>query len=110
METVEKNLENLKKLSCCKKKSRDKLIKYCKKDLILAINECIFNTLNGNIHLDLRSKEKLRRHKYRLRKILNNKKIKKKKDLIIQNGGFLQSLLPSAIFLITTILDNLSKK
>lgn len=110
MEIVENNLENLKKLSCCNKKTRDKIIKYCKKDLIQAINECIYNTLIGNIQLDQNIKNKLTRHKYCLRKIINNKTIKKKKELILQNGGFLQSLLPSAIVLITSILNNLSKK
>ncbi len=98
------------RISSCNKKAREKIIKYCKKDLIQAINECIYNTLIGNIQLDQNIKNKLTRHKYCLRKIINNKTIKKKKELILQNRGFLQSLLLSAIVLITSILDNLSKK
>ena len=51
MEKLKKNFENLKLLSDCKKKIRNSIIKKGGKDLILSINECVVNTLNGNVKL-----------------------------------------------------------
>jgi hypothetical protein len=109
MEKLKKNLPTLKILSCCSKKLRTKIIKSSKKDLIKAINECIINTLNGNVKLTEEEKSKLERHKYLLRKLLKQKFVGTKKKILIQNGGFLQVLLPSAISLISNILENLQK-
>ena len=44
-----------------------------KRDLILAINECVLNTLNGNVELTKKEKEKLEKFKYSLRKLLRKK-------------------------------------
>ncbi len=106
MEKLRDNFENLNLLANCTKKIRDKLINKGKKDLILSLNECVLNTLNGNISLRPKDKQKLKKFKYSLRKLLKNKSIKGKKKILIQEGGFLQVLLPSAISLIGTLLEN----
>ena len=86
------------------------MIKKGEKDRILSINECVINTLNGNITLSPKEKLKLKKFKYSLRKLLKNKSIQKKKKILIQEGGFLQILLPNAISLITTLLDTFVNK
>jgi hypothetical protein len=105
MEKLKKNLETLKLLCDCKKKVKHNILKRGKKDLILAINECVLNTLNGNVELTKREKEKLEKFKYTLRKLLKKKSIQYKKKILIQEGGFLQVLLPSAISLIGSLLE-----
>ena len=106
MDKLKKNLTNLKTLSCCSKKIKDKLIKKGKKDLINCLDECVYNTLNGNVKLSPKNKIKLSRYKYSLRKLLKKKSQKGKKKIIIQEGGFLRILLPSAIALISSLFNN----
>lgn len=105
MEKIEQNLKTLKILSCCGKKTKDKLIKKADKKLITAISECVLNTLNGNIKVSNKDKKKLAKYKYTLRKLLSNKAVKHKKEILIQKGGFLQFLLPSAIEFLTLLLS-----
>ena len=109
MDKLSKNLNTLKTLSCCRKRIKDNLIKRGKKDLINSVCECVLNTLNGKIKLTKKDTIKLSKFKYSLRKLLKKKSQKDKKKIIIQEGGFLQILLPSAIALITSILNNRKK-
>ena len=92
------------------KKRKDGLVKKEEKDLILVLNKCVINTLYGNIALSPKDKLKLKKFKYSLRKLLKNKSIQKKKKILIQEGGFLQILLPSDISLISTLLETFVKK
>lgn len=85
---------------------KDKLIKKGEKKLIDCIDECVYNTLNGNVKLSPKDKIRLSKYKYSLRKLLNKKNQKDKKKVIIQEGGFLRILLPSAIALISSLLNN----
>jgi hypothetical protein len=109
MEKLKHNLDKLKILSCCNKKNRIKILKEGNKDFILCICECILNTLNGNIKYPPKVFEKLKKNKYVLRKINKIKKVKEKKDFLIQKGGFLHYLLPAAISVITSLIENLRK-
>lgn len=110
MEELEKNIHNLKILSCCTKKLKNKLISKGDKSLILTLTECIINTLNGNIKLSPKDKDKLFKHKHSLRNTLKLKTIKDKKKSLIQQGGYLQYILPAAITLITTLLEKYKSK
>lgn len=110
MEKLDTNLDNLKLLSCCSKKIKDKLIIKGNKELIKSIEECVLNTLNGNINFTKKDKGKLLKFKQPLRRFINENSQKKKKKILIQQGGFLQILLPSAITVITEILRILNKK
>ena len=67
----------------------------------MSINECVLNTLN--VELTRKESEALEKFKYLLRKLLKRKSIKLK--ILLQEGGFLQVLLPSAISLIGTLLE-----
>ncbi len=105
MDKVLDNFATLKKLSCCSKKVKNQVIKKGKKDLIHTICECVHNTLNGKVKLTPKELNKLNNHKYTLRKLLSKKNLKDKKEILIQKGGFLNILLPSAIALLTSILE-----
>ena len=107
MDKLKNNLDTLKLLCDCKKKLKNSIIKKGKKDLIQAINECVLNTLNGNIDLDPKDIKKLEKFKYSLRKLIKKKSIKLKKKILLQEGGFLQVLLPSAITFIGTLIEHL---
>ena len=104
MEKLDKNFEKLKLLSCCSKKIKDNCINNSNRELIKTIEECVFNTLNGNINFPLKDKRRLQKFKYPLRKFIKTKSQKNKKKILIQQGGFLQILLPSAIALISELL------
>ena len=110
MNKLRKNINELKILSCCSKKLKDNLIKKGNRELIKTIEECVINTLNGNIKLTKKEKEKLLKFKYSLRNLIKEKKLKEKKKILIQKGGFLHILLPSAITLISEILKSVNKK
>ena len=109
MEKLEKNIHILKLLSSCNKKLKKSLITKGDKSLILTLTECILNTLNGNIEISQKDREKLLKHKYTLRKTLKVKSIKGKK-VLLQKGGFLQYILPAAITVIISLLENLKIK
>ena len=110
MEKLDRNLNKLKLLSCCSKKIKDNCINKCNRELIKTIEECVLNTLNGNIFFSKKDKNKLVKYKYSLRKLLKEKSQKNKKKILIQQGGFLQILLPSAITLITELLNRIQQK
>lgn len=73
--------------------------------MIKTLDECVIKTLNGKIKISKKDKFKLNRFKYSLRKILS-----RKKKILIQEGGFLQYILPSAIALITTFIEKFLKQ
>jgi hypothetical protein len=109
MEKLKNNLNKLKVLSSCNKKKRITILRDGDSNLILCLCECILNTLNGNIKYPPQIFKKLKSIKYILRKINKLKKIKEKKKILIQKGGFLQYLLPAAISVITSLIENLKK-
>lgn len=76
-------------------------------DLLKFILELCVNTLNENIHLNDEGRRKIFRYKKRMANILSPSTCMKKKKKLIQQGGFLQSLLHN---LCTPILSQLSSK
>jgi CTP synthase (UTP-ammonia lyase) len=107
MEKFAKNLSLLKKLSMCCNTKRQKIIENTDLSLVHCICECIHNVLNGTVKLSRNKLEKLRKYKSVLRKLNQKNSIKHKKKLIIQNGGFLQYLIPAIIPLITSLVEKL---
>ena len=105
MDKLQKNLDTLKILSCCNKKTKTDILQKSDSDLIHCLEECVLNTLNGNIKLSDKEIKKLKKFKYSLRKILDKKKSSDKKKIFIQEGGFLQYILPGAIALITSLIE-----
>ena len=112
MEELKLNLETLKKICNCTKKTNTKNLLNSSKDnsLIRVLNDCILNTLNGNVKVSEKEKARLKKYKGILRKILKEKKLTSKKKFLIQKGqGFLPLILPGAISLITSLIDYFQK-
>ena len=111
MDHLAKNEEVLKILgSKLDKRYKKAIINSADKSLIRAICELSLNLLSGNIELDKHSFEELKKYKKVLRKLVSKQKSKSlstKKRLIIQNGGFLQFLIPAVIGGISTIIGDL---
>lgn len=95
MASVKKHLPVLNLIQSAKPKLRKSIISHSDLAFINTIDECIYNTLNGNITLTDSEKEKLRKFKSVLRKIVNAKGgLKEKRKIISQNGGaFIPTLL-----------------
>lgn len=95
MATVKKHLPILTLVKDANPKLRKNILIHCDLDLIKTIDECVYNTLNGNIPLKTSEIEKLVKFKAVLRKILKTKGgLNKKRKVISQTGGsFLPALL-----------------
>lgn len=95
MASVKKHLPILKLVQTSKPKLRQQIILHCDSDFINTIDECIYNTLRGNIPLKRREIVKLKKFKKILRKICRcSDGLKKKRKIIVQSGGeFLPTLL-----------------
>ena len=107
---LKRNMDYLKVLSCCDKKMRSSIINASHTDLINTLCECILNMLNGNINIKDEDKSKLSKYKNSLRKLLKKISFKERKKILVQNGGFLQILLPSVITGLASIISTAISK
>ena len=76
-------------------KQREGILRGANKELVYCLCECALNVLQGNVKLDHTEKNKLRKHKQRLR-ILSDKKValgRKRKLLLKQKGGWVTALI-----------------
>ena len=115
MDKLKLNLDTLNSFCNCTKKAKQpkysKIIDKGSEELITVLNDCVLNTLNGNINLSEEDKQKLKKHKRFLRKIINSKKSSTKRKILVQEGfGFLPLILPGAITLLTALIEHLTKK
>ena len=69
-------------------------------ELVNCICDCVHNILQGNIPMEHEEKERLKRHKELLRKLVNEKTFYSKRKRLIQDGGFLGSLIPILVGLV----------
>ena len=70
------------------------------KELVHCICDCVYNILHGNIPIDEEEKERLRIHKELLRKLVNEKISYSRRKRLIQDGGFLEPLIPILVGLV----------
>lgn len=104
----QKNADILRAICHLNAKQRSALLSKANPELIRCICECAFNILKGNVPLEKKYKTRLRKHAPILRKLVNRSdNFSKKKKIIVQNGGFLPSLL---IPIVSTILTALLSK
>lgn len=85
-------------LSKCSPKQRKAFLQHADPQLIKSLCECAANVVKGNVPLSRVQKSKLSRYKKHLRE-LSNKRLsnKKRKDILIQRGGFLSLILKPII-------------
>ena len=104
--SVKRHLHALSVLSKAPKKLREAVITNSTKEGILALCEVIHNVLVGTVKLSPSDIKKLKRYNRTLVQITRKStSLKKRKQLIVQKGGFLLTLLPPALALIATIIN-----
>ena len=91
---IQEKLPDINLLSKCNPKLRKYVLEHADKKLIFVLNECMVNFLKGNIKLDEKNFQKLKKHKNSIRLLVNSNCLKKKKKLFVQKGGFLPFVLP----------------
>ena len=84
-------VEHLKFIISSKPKIRRVLLKKADQKTIKAIVDVVYNILLGNVSISDDQKEKLKKHKLTIRKLVTKKKFKERKE-IIQRGGFVPIL------------------
>ena len=95
----------------CTKLNQQDLLKRAKGPFINKICECILNITEGRVKISSQDLEKLKPYKNLFRKLIKkNIKIKEKKKLIIQKGGFLQILIPAIISGLASIIGSVISK
>ena len=97
---LKNTFETVRFLSLATPRAQKKLIKKGDKKFINCISECCLNVLKGNVPLTSKEKKALKKHRNKLRALVNKKVSAEKKKKIVQIGGFLSNLLvPVAAFL-----------
>ena len=94
---------------------RKAILRGADKELLRCISECALNILNGNVPLKPAERKALKKHKNKLRRIVDKKTSLKKKQKIVQSGGFLPLLLGPLLSVIAplagkAIVHAISKK
>lgn len=98
MASVKKHLPLLKRLQESSPERRHNIVRHSDLDLIKTINECVHNSLKGNIPLKKSEISKLKNFKKILRKIFQSAGgLEKKRKIIIQSGGAFLPVLLSPI-------------
>ena len=69
-------------------------------ELVHCICDCVHNILQGNVPVNEEEKEMFKRHKHRLRKLVNKKTSYGEKKKLIQEGEFLGTLIAALVGLV----------
>ena len=102
---AKKNASFLHLLGNASRNRRKLLIELANNGEIYAVCECIKNTLRGNIPIEGGKKKLLSKYKKYLRLLTNGKlKLKNKRSVLKQHGGFLGMLIPAALGALKTII------
>lgn len=90
---LKKNLPLLKWLSVAKPRTARSMLKAADKDVVNTLSECCVNVLRGNVPLSDGQKRKLCKYKRHMRRLAAKSTSHTTKKALLQNGGFLGSLL-----------------
>jgi hypothetical protein len=105
-----KNLDKQKDMLCllskCKPAMRKAILSKDDKNLVAAICQTIHNMLEGNLSINNNDFKNLKKYKKTFRKLIEKSKLRNKKEILIQKGGFLQFLIPAVISGITSIMSS----
>ena len=97
----------LRKLHKLKNKQRAAWLKAnCNKDFIYCVCECAKNILKGKVPLTQTHKKQLTKRKTALRNLARKKLSLKKKQKIIQSGGFLSAILGPIVSVLGGLLGS----
>lgn len=106
MTLSKKQVRDLELIKTCPKALRKQILKTLPSRSVKAICECTLNVLKGNVPLSTYQKKSLSKYKTTLRKIGTKKgTLFHKKKLIVQQGGFLNILIPAALSVLTGLIN-----
>ena len=91
-------------------KLRNKYLKDANDCVIDAISEIAKNCLTGNVPLKTCDFKQLSKYQKLLRKLSKKSPVVKRRNLIIQSGGFIPFLIPPALSLIASVVGELIGK
>ena len=74
-------------------KQREGILRGANKELIYCLCECALNVLQGNVKLHNSEKDKLRKHKQRLRVLADKRVALGKKRELLKKGGWVTALI-----------------
>ena len=98
-----KYLPVLKRITNLGEKAKRDYVRKCDKEFLDCISECAENVLKGNVALTSRQKTKLCRSRNDLRALSVKKTSLRKKRGILQKGGFLSTLLPPVLAVLSEL-------
>ena len=101
---IKKHAALLRHISTAKPNRVKAIIKTADKDEINVLCECALNVLKGVVSLNTQQRQRLRKHKNRLRTLVDKKSSVTKKKQLLQTGGFLGSLLGPIIGILGSLL------
>ena len=107
MKRIISRFHNLHNLKDANPKLRLAIISNCDKDIVHSISECALNLLRGNVKLSDCQKRKLSKYKVKLRSVVGKRvPLSRKKELIVQRGGFLVPLLSAVLPALASLIYN----
>lgn len=95
---LKKHADEIRFLSKCSSRQRKAFLQNANPSLITALCECASNIVKGNVPMSKSHKTKLTRYKKHLR-ALANKRVphRKRRHILVQQGGFLGLILKPVI-------------
>ena len=108
LNNISEQLPMLKALSCCSENMRKSILKKADRKLVQAICECCFNAKREQLSaVDL---IKLSKYKKSINKLTEKSNLKTKRNILVQQGGFLNILLPAVITGVSALIDAIRRK
>ena len=105
---LKKKLNLLKVLKKAKPVDRKSILESADNETIVCICECIDNLLHGNVKISHIQKKQLAKYARLLRTIADRKTpVKKKRQLLVQKGGFLPALLAPVLGVASGLIGEL---
>ena len=103
---VHKHAVQLKMWRDASPKLRKQILHHCGEDFLNCVCQCVMNVSTGNLPLTSAQKQKLSRHRNKLRELVLKKTPKRKKIDIIQKGGFLGALITPILSILGGLLGS----
>lgn len=107
------NADILKYLSKCNCRFRKHILKKAPKDLVYSICELVHNILQGKVPLNKEQFNKLKRHRSTLKRLASKKggrKLKEKREILVQRGGFLPLILGPLVGIASSLISSLIER
>jgi len=105
---LKRNLKFLQKVKTSKAEQRKQLLQRSNPDQIKCLSDCCHNILKGTIKLNKQQKKKLQQQAQFIRLVASKDiKLPRKREILVQKGGFLPALLAPIIGIAGSLLGEL---